>query len=63
VEQCQQVGLVWGQELYIDATKMEANASLDSLTPRFAVEAHLAYKLYELPIFYSHLMQKHSCPL
>src|SRR5256884_4983990 len=42
VEQCQQVGLVWGKELYIDATKVEANASLDSLTPRFAVEAHLA---------------------
>ncbi len=42
VEQCQQAGLVWGQELYIDATKVEANASLDSLTPRFAVEAHLA---------------------
>jgi hypothetical protein len=42
VEQCQQAGLVWGKELYIDATKVEANASLDSLTPRFAVEAHLA---------------------
>ena len=42
VEQCQQAGLVWGKGLYIDATKVEANASLDSLTPRFAVEAHLA---------------------
>src|SRR6266436_5644966 len=42
VEQCQQAGLVWGKELSIDATKVEANASLDSLTPRFAVEAHLA---------------------
>src|SRR6266446_10720646 len=42
VEQCQAAGLVWGRELYIDATKVEANASLDSLTPRFAVEAHLA---------------------
>jgi transposase len=41
-EQCQQAGLVWGKELYIDATKVEANASLDSLTPRFAVEAHVA---------------------
>src|SRR5712691_6507455 len=41
VEQCQEAGLVWGKELYIDATKVEANASLDSLTPRFAVEAHL----------------------
>ncbi|HLX56264.1 MAG TPA: IS1182 family transposase [Ktedonobacteraceae bacterium] len=42
VEHCQAAGLVWGKELYIDATKVEANASLDSLTPRFAVEAHLA---------------------
>src|SRR5437868_8036047 len=42
VEQCQQAGLVWGKELYVDATKVQANASLDSLKPRFAVEAHLA---------------------
>lgn len=30
VEQCQHAGLVWGRELYIDATKVEANAELDS---------------------------------
>ena len=42
VEQCLQAGLVWGEELYIDATKVEANAATDSLRPRFAVEAHLA---------------------
>ena len=36
-------GLVWGDELYIDATKVDANAALDSLHPRFAVEAHLAH--------------------
>src|SRR5438132_2260608 len=42
VEQCQQAGLVWGRELYIDSTKVEANASKDSLKARFAVEAHLA---------------------
>src|SRR6266849_4582639 len=42
VEQCQQAGLVWGRELYTDATKVEANASKDSLKPRFFVEAHLA---------------------
>src|SRR5215207_11323005 len=41
VEQCISAGLVWGRELYIDATKVAANASLDSLRPRFAVEAHL----------------------
>ncbi len=42
VEQCVQAGLVWGQELYVDSTDVEANAALDSLQPRFAVEAHLA---------------------
>jgi len=42
LEQCQQAGLVWGRELYIDGTKVEVNASLDSLKPRFTVEAHLA---------------------
>lgn len=42
VSRCQQAGLVWGRELYLDATKVAANASLDSLMPRFAVEAHLA---------------------
>jgi transposase len=41
VEQCQRAGLVWDQELYLDATIVEANASLDSLMPRFAIEAHL----------------------
>ena len=35
VEQCQQAGLVWGRELYIDATKVEANASIASVKPRF----------------------------
>src|SRR3954463_14649400 len=28
VEQCLATGLVWGKELYLDATKVEANASL-----------------------------------
>jgi transposase len=43
VEQCLGAGLVWGEEFYIDATKVAANAALDSLRPRFAVEAHLAH--------------------
>ncbi len=42
VEQCQAAGLVWGKELYFDGTKVQANASVDSLKPRFFVEAHLA---------------------
>jgi transposase len=41
VDQCQQAGLVWGKELYVDATKVNANASMDSVKPRFAVEEHL----------------------
>src|SRR6266487_1496208 len=41
VDQCQQAGLVWGKELYVDATKVNANASMDSVKPRFAVDEHL----------------------
>ncbi len=42
MERCAEAGLVWGEELYyFDATKVEANASLESITPRFAVEQHL----------------------
>ncbi|MDP9373722.1 MAG: IS1182 family transposase [Chloroflexota bacterium] len=41
VEQCRAAGLVWGDELYIDATQVDANAALDSLRPRFAVDTHL----------------------
>jgi transposase len=43
VERCQKAGLIWGKELYFDGTKVQANASTDSLKPRFAVEAHLAH--------------------
>ncbi len=39
--QCQQADLVWGAELYADATKVQANASYTSYRPRFFVEAHL----------------------
>src|SRR6266480_1144047 len=42
VDQCQQAGLIWGKELYVDATKVNANAAMESVKPRFAVEAHLA---------------------
>src|SRR3954449_13205957 len=41
VELCIEAGLVWGEELYFDSTKVEANAAVDSLAPRWAVEAHL----------------------
>jgi transposase len=47
VERCQAAGLVWGKELYLDSTKVEANAALDSLRPRFYVEAHLQHLFQE----------------
>ena len=39
VERCVAAGLVRGKDVYIDATKMVADASLESMTPRFAVAA------------------------
>jgi len=39
VDLCQEAGLVWGRELYVDATKVDANAGLDSLVPRFYYDA------------------------
>ncbi len=51
VEQCQQAGLVWGRELYLDGTQVNANADLDSLTPRFAVEAREAMQAHLAVLF------------
>ena len=34
VEECVEAGLVWGEELFFDATKVEANASMESRIPR-----------------------------
>ncbi len=42
VDQCRQAKLVWGRELYFDSTQVNANADLDPLTPRCAVEAREA---------------------
>ena len=45
VEQCQREGLVWGKELYLDSTQVEANADKDQRLPRFyvtAMQEHLA---------------------
>lgn len=39
VDLCQDAGLVWGRELYCDATKVEANAGIPSLVPRFYYDA------------------------
>ncbi len=42
VEMCVEAGLVRGKELFFDATKVEADAAVDSLAPRWFVEAHLS---------------------
>ena len=34
VELCRAAGLVWGQELFFDATRVRANADVDSVVPR-----------------------------
>jgi len=39
VELCVEAGLVEGEELYFDATRVEANASMNSLRPHLSLEA------------------------
>ncbi len=39
VDLCQEAELVWGKELFFDATKVRANAAVGSLAPRFYAEA------------------------
>ena len=51
VEQCQQAKLVWGKELYIDSTQVNANAAMDSLVTRFAVEAREAIQAHLAALF------------
>jgi transposase len=41
VEECFEAGLVWGEELYFDSTKVEANADVDSLRSRSIAQNHL----------------------
>lgn len=41
VELCVEAGLVWGEELFFDATKVRADADTDSLHSRAIVENHL----------------------
>ncbi len=39
VELCIDAGLVWGKELYFDGTKVQADAAIDSLVPRWYARA------------------------
>lgn len=43
VELCMDAGLVWGEELYFDSTKVQANAAISRLMPRleWEVQQHL----------------------
>ena len=49
VGMCVRADLVRGDELFFDSTKVEANAAVDSLAPRWAVEAHLRGLFEEAP--------------
>ena len=48
VELCIEAGLVWGEELYFDSTKVQANANIDGMIDRtgFEVQQHLG-QLFE----------------
>jgi transposase len=39
VELCKEAGLVWGEELYLDSTKVQANASINGMIDRVAFES------------------------
>lgn len=41
VETCVEAGLVWGEEFFFDATKVRADADIDSLHSRAIIENHL----------------------
>ena len=39
VEKCIEAGLVWGEELYFDSTKVQANADINSMVNKTELEA------------------------
>jgi hypothetical protein len=50
VELCAAAGLVWGEELYFDGTKVEANADIDKMVDRAEYEAQQhAKELWDIP--------------
>ena len=62
LEQCQHAKLIWGKELYIDATKVNANASIDSLVTRFAVDARETLQKHLNELFQEENEQRPSVP-
>src|SRR3954470_6609743 len=51
VDLCQQAGLLWGRELFFDATKVRANAALNSVVPRFYLQAKEQAKAHLTAVF------------
>ena len=41
VQRCTEAGLVWGEELYFDSTKVQANANINGMVDRTEYEANL----------------------
>jgi transposase len=62
VGRCVEAGLVSGDELFFDSTKVEADAAVDSLAPRWAVEAHLS-GLFEEDAFLLGVSEEEATPL
>ena len=54
VDLCQQAGLLWGRELFFDATKVHANAALNSVVPRFYLQAKHQAKQHLAELFADH---------
>ena len=51
---------MWGKELYFDSTQVNANADLDSLAPRFAIEAREAIQEHLTALFASEPAQSEN---
>ena len=49
VERCRDAGLVWGKELFFDATRVRANAAVDSVVPRLGQLGALIPRQLERP--------------
>src|SRR5215207_2506886 len=63
VEECFAAGLVWGEELFFDSTKVEANADVDSLRSRSIAENHLKELFEEIGNQETeHVATAHLCP-
>src|SRR5262245_21701709 len=62
VELCIEAGLVWGEELYFDSTKVQANANIDGMIDRAKYEAqqHLDQLFEEDVTAYSKLVAKYN---